>query len=144
MEDCIFCQIIAGVAPASVVYSDEEIMVIMDIQPVNPGHALVIPKAHVAQLSELDRRIGGTMFQTAMRVAQAIRQTSTVCEGINLLLADGEVAGQEIFHVHLHIIPRIPGDGFRIKFGPHYTSKPDRKKLDKMSERIRETLHKES
>lgn len=140
MEDCVFCRIVRGVAPASIVYSDEKVMAIMDIQPVNLGHVLVIPKIHVAQLSELDEETGTHMFKIAMRIAKALRRSDIKCEGINLFLADGEVAFQEIFHVHLHVIPRFRGDGFEIKVGPHYGLKTDRETLDKIAEKIRDVL----
>jgi len=116
-------------------------MALMDVQPVNPGHVLIIPKIHVAQLSELSEETGVRMFKIAMRIAEALRQSGTKCEGINLFLADGEAAGQNIFHVHLHVIPRFRGDGFQIKVGPHYGLKPDRKELDKIAQKIRAILH---
>ncbi|MCK4424917.1 HIT domain-containing protein, partial [Candidatus Bathyarchaeota archaeon] len=69
MKDCVFCRIVKDAAPASVVYTDERVMVIMDVQPVNPGHVLIIPKTHAARLSELDEETGAHMFKIAMRVA---------------------------------------------------------------------------
>ena len=141
MGDCVFCNIIKGSAPASIAYSDEKVMALMDVQPVNPGHVLIIPKIHVAQLSELSEETGVRMFKIAMQIAEALRQSGTKCEGINLFLADGEAAGQNIFHVHLHVIPRFRGDGFQIKVGPHYGLKPDRKELDKIAQKIRAILH---
>jgi len=140
LEDCVFCRIVKGTEPASIVYGDEKVMAFMDIQPVNPGHVLIIPKTHVAQLSELNPELGAYMFKVAMRVADALRQSGVKCEGVNLHLADGEAASQEIFHVHLHVIPRFRGDGFRIKFGPSYGVKPDRKELDEIAERIRASM----
>ena len=136
MEDCTFCRIIKGVAPASIAYSDEKVMAIMDIQPVNPGHVLIIPKIHATQLSELSEETGAHMFKIAMRIAEALRQSGTKCEGINLFLADGEAAFQDIFHVHLHVIPRFRGDGFEIKVGPNYGLKPNTEELDKIAEKI--------
>lgn len=141
MEDCDFCRIIKGSARASIVYSDEKVIAIMDIHPVNLGHILIIPKAHTAQLSELEDRTGGHMFKIAMRVTQALRRSSIRCEGVNLFLADREAAFQDIFHVHLHVIPRFKGDGFKITFGPHYALKPERKELDRIAEKIREAMH---
>lgn len=140
MGDCVFCNIVNGVALASVVYADEKVMAIMDIQPVNPGHVLIIPKVHAAQLSELDKETGAHMFKIAVCIAEALRQSSIKCEGINLFLADGEAAFQEIFHVHLHVIPRFKGDGFEIKVGPYYGIKPDRKELNRIAEKIREAM----
>ncbi len=140
MEDCVFCRIIKGVAPASIVYKDEKVVAIMDIRPVNPGHVLIIPKVHAAQLSELEEETGAHMFKVAMRIVEALRHSNIKCEGVNLFLADGEAAFQDVFHVHLHVIPRFRGDGFEIKVGPHYGLKMDRKELDVIAEKIREAM----
>jgi histidine triad (HIT) family protein len=140
MEDCVFCHIVKGVAPASIVYSDEKVLAFMDIQPVNPGHALVIPKAHVARLSGLDEETGAHLFRIAMRVADGVKRSGVKCEGVNLLLSDGEAAFQEVFHVHLHVIPRFRGDGFGIRFGRQYGLKAERNELDKISIKIREAM----
>ena len=136
MDDCVFCRIINGIEPASIVYSDDEVLAFMDTTPVNPGHLLVIPKAHAAQLSELDPETGGHMFKVAMRIAEASRRSGIKCEGVNLFLADGEAAFQDVFHVHLHVIPRFSGDRFGLKLGPEYGIRPDRKELDEIAGKI--------
>jgi histidine triad (HIT) family protein len=130
MDDCIFCDIVNGDSPASIIFEDQTCVVFMDIQPVNLGHALVIPKVHASSLSELDPDIGGHLFQASQRTAQAIRRSQMRCEGINLFLADGEAAGQDVFHVHLHVIPRYSGDGFGFNFSDQYWQKPSREELD--------------
>jgi diadenosine tetraphosphate (Ap4A) HIT family hydrolase len=107
---CIFCEIIIGRAEASRVHEDEICVAFMDIQPVTPGHVLVVPKVHAASLAELPPRTGGRMFQAAQRIASALAGSGVKCEGVNLFLADGEAAGQDVFHVHLHVIPRFNGD----------------------------------
>jgi len=140
MDDCIFCRIIKGVEPASIVYSDDKVLAFMDITPVNPGHLLVIPKAHAAQLLELDPEIGAHMFKVAMSIVEALRHSGIKCEGVNLFLADGEAAFQDIFHVHLHVIPRFSGDGFGLKLGPEYGIRPDRKELDEIAGKIRTAM----
>jgi histidine triad (HIT) family protein len=140
MENCVFCRIVKGVSSASIVYSHEKAIAFMDIQPVNPGHVLVIPKAHAVHLSELDEDTGAHMFWVAIRVSEALKHTDVKCEGINLHLADGEVAGQEVFHVHLHVIPRFRGDGFSIKFGPDSRFRPERKELDEIASKIRTAM----
>jgi len=139
-SSCIFCDIVRGAAPASIVYSDEQVMAFVDIRPVNPGHLLVIPRTHAACVAELQPELGGQMFQVAMRLAQALRQTSLPCEGVNLFLADGAVAGQEVFHVHLHVLPRFRGDGFGFRFGPDYGALPARGALDGIAAAIRQQL----
>jgi len=140
MKDCVFCSVVKGVAPASIVYADDKVMAFMDLQPVNSGHVLVIPKAHFAGLSELDPETGACMFKIAMHVAEALRHSSIRCEGIDLFLADGEIVFQEIFHVHLHVIPRFRDDGFGLKFGPSYGHKPSRSELDEVAEKIRTAM----
>ena len=142
MDDCILCKIVKGVAPASVVYSDAEVMAFLDIQPVNFGHVLVVPRAHAKELSELDPEVGGQMFKVAMLVAGGLRRSGVKCEGVNLFLADGEVAFQEVFHVHLHVIPRFRGDGFGLRFGSSYGVKPERRELDAVAEQIRRAIRK--
>jgi histidine triad (HIT) family protein len=140
MEDCIFCRIVRGFEPASIVYSDEKVLTFTDIQPVNLGHVLIIPKGHVAQLSELDEETGAQMFRVAMRISASLRRSEVKCEGINLLLADGEAACQGVFHVHLHVIPRFRGDDFGVRFGPHYCLRPDKGELDRIALSIRKGM----
>ncbi|WP_035858960.1 HIT family protein [Cryptosporangium arvum] len=113
-DSCVFCEIVAGTSPASVVHADEDVLAIMDIQPVNPGHLLVIPRRHVVGLADLPEDLGSAVWSTAHRLAGAVRRSGLRCEGINLFLADGEAAFQEVFHVHLHVVPRFTGDTFRL------------------------------
>jgi diadenosine tetraphosphate (Ap4A) HIT family hydrolase len=112
----------------------------MDIQPVNPGHLLVIPNRHARNLADLDEETGALMFRVAQRLAGALRQSGVRCEGVNLFLADGAAAGQEVFHVHLHVIPRYAGDGFGLRFSPAYFERPERPELDRLAEQIRLSL----
>ena len=115
MSDCVFCDIVAGTEPASVVYRDGVALAIMTIGPVNPGHVLALPIRHAADLAHLDEETGAHLFTVAMRIAHVIRRSGVRCEGINLFLADGEAAFQEVFNVHLHIFPRFVGDAFRLE-----------------------------
>lgn len=137
---CIFCQIIAGNAPASFVYQDDLCVAFMDIRPINPGHLLVIPLVHGASLAELEPATGGHMFGVAQQLAAALRQTDLKCEGINFFLADGAAAGQEVFHVHLHVVPRFTGDGFGLKIDPSYWRWPSRGQLDQIAADVRRGL----
>ena len=137
VSDCIFCGIIQGRAAASMVYEDDSAMAFMDIRPVNPGHVLVVPKRHAAFLSELDEATTAHLFVIAKRIAAAVRRSSLRSEGINLFLADGVAAFQEVFHAHVHVIPRYHGDGFGLRFGPNYSRLPSRKDLDDAAARIR-------
>jgi len=130
MDACVFCEIIAGHLPASVVYRDDSCIAFMDIKPVNAGHLLVVPIAHAPSLSDVDPAIGGALFTVAQRLSVAVRKSGLKAEGVNLLLADGEAAGQEVFHVHLHVLPRFSGDGFGHRFPPSYGLEPGRDELD--------------
>lgn len=140
MSDCIFCDILSGKLLSSVVYQDERCTALMDIQPINPGHVLVIPNSHAACLADLEEGVGSDLFRVAQRVAAALRSSGLRCEGVNLFLADGEAAGQEVFHVHLHVFPRHKGDGFGFKFPSGYSNKPDRRELDAIALQIKDAL----
>jgi histidine triad (HIT) family protein len=136
-RDCIFCEILAGESEVSLVYRDDLCAAFMDIQPVNPGHLLVIPNRHAAYLADLREEEGAQIFRVARRLAAALRQSGVKCEGVNFFLADGEAAMQEVFHVHLHVFPRYDGDEFGLKFAPAYFQKPERKELNEIAAKIR-------
>ncbi|MFL6228630.1 MAG: HIT family protein [Pyrinomonadaceae bacterium] len=138
--DCIFCQILTGKSEASLVYRDEVCAAFLDIQPVNPGHLLVVPQRHAAFLADLNEEEGAQMFRVARRLAAALRQSGVRCEGVNFFLADGEAAMQEVFHVHLHVFPRHAGDGFGLQFPPSYFQKPERKELNEVAAKIKKAL----
>ncbi len=138
MDQCIFCEIVNDRAPASLVYRDGVCIAFMDIHPVNPGHLLVIPINHATHLAELDPRTGGRLFEVAQQLAASLRRSGVQCEGVNFFLADGEAAGQDVFHVHLHVIPRFTGDGFGFNFADSYWELPERQELDKIAEAIRD------
>ena len=140
MSTCVFCDILAGKPPSSIIFKDDLCCAFMDIQPVNPGHVLVVPAGHASCLAELDEESGAHMFRVAQRIAKAIRNSGVKCEGINLFLADGEAAGQDVFHVHLHVFPRYAGDGFGFRFGPEYGNRPGRAELDGIAGKIRRAL----
>ena len=140
LPSCVFCDIVHGTAQSSTVYADDTVVAFMDIQPVNEGHLLVVPRAHAPQLSDLDEETGAQLLRVAMRLSDAIRRSGVRCEGVNLFLADGEAAGQEVFHVHLHLIPRFQGDGFGFRFGPDYGVLPGRARLEQVAAGIRHAL----
>ena len=140
MSVCIFCDILAGHAPANFVYRDNLCAAFMDIHPVNPGHVLVVPLAHAAQLSELDRESIGSILVVAQRVDIALRSSVIKCEGVNLFLADGRAAGQDVMHVHLHVIPRYPGDGHHLRFSPTYFKLPASAELEANAKLIRKQM----
>ncbi|MDY7107367.1 MAG: HIT domain-containing protein [Planctomycetota bacterium] len=143
MSECLFCSIVAGREKASVVYQDNHVTAFMDIQPINRGHVLVVPNSHAAYLDGLDETDGARMFQTAQQITRALRRSSLPCEGVNLFLADGAAAGQEVFHVHLHVVPRIAGDGHVWRMADHYYHLPGRADLDLAAKAIRNGLLRE-
>src|SRR5438552_14500159 len=114
MNDCIFCDIVGGNSPVSAFYEDDVVLGLMTIGPVTPGHAMVIPRKHFPYLSDMDEQTGNHLFTITQRTAAAIRASGVKCEGVNLFLADGEAAFQEVFHLHMHVFPRYGGDGFKI------------------------------
>jgi histidine triad (HIT) family protein len=122
---CLFCKIVNAEIPAKVIFEDESTLAFLDIKPINPGHILVIPKEHSESINDTSPENIEKMMRTGKKVAEALKQTAHLrCEGINLFLADGKAAGQEVFHLHLHIIPRYPGDGFGLNFPAHYDKIP--------------------
>lgn len=140
VSGCIFCDIVDGRWPASVVHSDDTCMAFMDVQPVNPGHMLVIPKNHLPLLKDMREETGAHLFRVAQRLAEALRKCGLKCEGVNLFLADGEAAMQEVFHVHLHVFPRYKGDGFGLKFSEAYFTKPSRTEIESAARFIKAVL----
>jgi histidine triad (HIT) family protein len=135
MQDCIFCQIIAGESPASVFYEDNVVLGLMTIGPVTTGHGLIIPKKHAAYLADMDEETGRHLWTITRRTAAAIRESGVKCEGINLFLADGEAAFQEVFHVHMHVFPRYEGDPFGLV--ADWDVKPARDELDRVARQIK-------
>lgn len=131
--DCVFCQIVAREADASVVFEDAHVLGFLDTQPATLGHVLIIPKTHSVGLADLDERSGAAMLAAARIVARALRTSSVPCDGVNLFFADGEAAFQEVFHSHLHVIPRRRGDGFRVDAA---WTRPSRRELDEIAARI--------
>jgi histidine triad (HIT) family protein len=134
---CVFCEIVAGRAESSLAYEDEHVIAFMDIRPLTPGHLLVVPRSHADYLEELDEDLGAHLFRAGHRLARALRRSGLPCAGVNLFLADGEAAFQEVFHVHLHVLPRTPGDGFRIKAA---WSRPGRGELDAAAAQVHQAM----
>ncbi len=113
---CVFCQIIAGELPASVIHRDEICWAFLDIRPVSRGHALVIPIQHAVQLAELDADTRTHLWQIGQRIAAAHRASAIPSRGHNFVLNDGKAANQTVPHAHLHVIPRAGGDFLRTLF----------------------------
>ena len=135
-----FSEIIDGKCEASFVYRDDLVSAFLDIEPINPGHVLVVPNKSVSSLSDLDDETSARLFNVAKRIADAIRKSDIRCDGINLFLADGEAAGQEVFHVHLHVVPRVRKDGFQLKFPDTGHFQTNRSELDRVAKIIESSL----
>lgn len=108
-DNCIFCKIIDGQIPSTTVYEDAEFKAIMDISPANKGHVIVLVKEHVENIFELNDELAAKVFPVVSKVASAVKKTLK-CDGINVLQNNGTAAGQTVFHLHVHIIPRYDGD----------------------------------
>ncbi|GIH65348.1 MULTISPECIES: HIT family protein [Microbispora] len=134
---CVFCAILRGEAEASIPYEDDRVMVIMDIGAVTPGHLLVIPRVHAVGLEDLDEETSTHVWRIGHRMGRALRRSGLRCEGVNVFLADGKAAFQEVFHFHLHVFPRFKGDAFRIEadWGTR-----ERSLLDREAEAVRSGL----
>ena len=112
MKDCIFCKIVKKQIPADIIYEDNNTLAFLDINPVNIGHTLVIPKEHYKTITDTPDAILANMMKTAKRVAKALKKGLNV-DGFNIHCNNGKVAGQVVFHVHLHIIPRLSKDNLK-------------------------------
>lgn len=134
---CPFCAIIAGTAEASLVAADEHVVAFLTIRPATAGHLLVLPRAHVSSLADLEPELGARVFAQAQRLAAALRRSGLPCEGVNLILADGAAAFQTVFHMHFHVIPRVAGDGLRLDGDWRF---PDRAELERVAASIRRGL----
>ena len=131
---CIFCQIIRKEAPASIVYEDEQVLAFMNNRPVNTGHTLVVPKKHYADIYEIPEEEAANLFKITKRIAQAVKEATNI-EAIRIVQNNGEDAGQVVFHLHVHVIPLKPRNGF-----PHQNSVRAMEQLMKDAEEIRQRL----
>jgi histidine triad (HIT) family protein len=140
MDDCIFCDIAGGREAASVVYRDDRVTAFLDRAPVAPGHLMVIPNEHFALLGDIPEDLNLHLYAVATRLAAALRASGLPCDGINLLLADGEAAFQEVSHTHMHVVPRVEGDGFTIEATAWSGREPNREALEAHAAAIRAAL----
>jgi histidine triad (HIT) family protein len=140
VSGCIFCVILAGQGRGSFVYRDDLCSAIVDIHQPTTGKLLVIPNQHATFLADLPPETGARMFQVAQQLAAALRRSGIRCDGTNLLLSDGSAAGQDVFHVHLHVLPRFAGDGIKLRFGQGHDIYPERAELERIAEQIKQAL----
>src|SRR2546428_4203109 len=142
--DCIFCKIVRREMPASVVREDDSTLAFLDIRPMNPGHVLVIPKTHAVYVEDLPPGGAGPVLEAPQEVSRALRPSGIRCEAVSFYLANGSEAGQEVRHVHLHLIPRWKGDGSGLRVRPGYGRIADRKELDDLAGKIRAAMGRRS
>lgn len=135
-ETCIFCKIVQKQAPASIVYEDQAVMVFLDIRPLNLGHTLVIPKAHYVDIFDIPEEVLSQIHKVSKQIAFAVKK-ATGADGISIIQQNGKAAGQDIFHIHVHVVPRFEGQKL-----PHFSElkEVDRAKLDAMAEKIKQCL----
>lgn len=117
MDGCIFCKIASGEIPSNTIFEDDNFRVILDLGPATKGHALVLPKAHYADLFEIPEETLAGAVNTGKKVAAMMKKTLK-CDGLNLVQNNGEAAGQTVMHFHLHVIPRYNNDGQHILWKP--------------------------
>lgn len=116
-DNCIFCKIANGEIPAATIFEDEDFRVILDLGPASKGHALVLPKEHYANLYELEDEVAARVMVVAKKVITEMTRV-LACDGYNLVQNNGVVAGQTVFHFHLHLIPRYENDNVGIGWTP--------------------------
>ena len=116
-DNCIFCKIANGEIPSATLYEDEMVRVILDISPASKGHALILPKEHYANLYEIDEDCAKHVIVTAKKLAQKMKEELKL-EGLNVVQNNGEIAGQTVFHYHMHLIPRYQGDQVNVGWKP--------------------------
>ncbi|HEM3701814.1 TPA: HIT family protein [Streptococcus suis] len=122
MSDCIFCKIVAGEIPASKVYEDDHVLAFLDITQVTKGHTLVIPKKHYRNVLDMDAETAGQVFSVVPALARQLKE-KLAASGLNIVNNNEEVAGQTVFHTHIHLLPRFDkNDGLDIQFT---TNEPD-------------------
>jgi histidine triad (HIT) family protein len=135
-EACIFCKIVRGEAPASIVYEDEAVMVFLDKRPLNLGHTLVIPKAHYVDIFDIPETLLHKVHKVAKQVSPVIKK-ATNADGISIIQQNGKAAGQDIFHLHVHVVPRFDGQKL-----PRFSDlkEVERAKLDAIAQKIKHQL----
>jgi histidine triad (HIT) family protein len=135
-ESCVFCKIVRRQSPASIVYEDETVMAFLDIRPLNMGHTLVITKAHYVDIFDTPEEQIRQVHRVTKQVALAVKK-ATKADGISIIQQNGKAAGQDIFHLHVHVVPRFEGQ----KLAAFNELKVvDRAKLDGMAEEIKQLL----
>jgi histidine triad (HIT) family protein len=135
-EHCVFCEILRGNEPASFTYQDDTVVAFMDVQPITHGHMLVVPREHAVLMADLNETVAMRSFRVARQLA-SIARAKLGATGVNLFVADGETAFQDVPHFHVHVIPRYANDGFGLTFPDAYSHPPGRAQLETIASAIR-------
>ncbi|MEM2974047.1 MAG: HIT family protein [Candidatus Micrarchaeia archaeon] len=138
MVECVFCKIIEGQIPSSVVFSDEHIMAFLDINPANKGHTLIMPKRHYNTFNDIPVKELSHLFEVVQRVSKAVEK-GLAAEGYNILINNKKAAGQLVEHVHIHVIPRHKGDDMAVRLGWSY-KKYEGNEIKEVADKIRKNL----
>jgi histidine triad (HIT) family protein len=138
IQDCLFCKIISGEIPSNKIYEDKAVFAFLDIYPASEGHTLVAPKKHLSAFTDMTSEDVASLFEAARKITTAVEKAFSA-EGSNIGINNGKVAGQEVPHVHIHIIPRKKGDGGRGIKSIVWTE-PDTTNLEEIAEKIRREL----
>ena len=135
-DTCVFCRIAQKQVPASLIYEDEKALAFLDVRPLSEGHTLIIPKAHYETVFDIPQELITYLHGITKRVALAVKK-ATEADGISIIQQNGEAAGQEVFHLHVHIIPRYEGQKL-----PSFSDvkETDREKLSQTAAKIRKYL----
>ncbi len=133
-DNCIFCKIISGEIPSQTIYEDEKFKIILDVAPATRGHALILPKSHYANLYELPEETASDVIKLAKKMMMTMTDKLN-CDGFNIIQNNGEVAGQTVFHFHMHLIPRYKNDGEILKY---IAGSPSKEQLEKIRKTIAE------
>ena len=131
--DCLFCAMVEGKIPYSKVYEDDDFLAILDIRPVSFGHILLIPKSHHTNVTDIPEDLAKKVYPVVQKLSVALIK-SLNCDGVNLVQNNGEAAGQEIFHGHLHLIPRYKDDG--IRFGVKHRKYESNEQMVEFADKI--------
>jgi len=130
LSECVFCRIVRGELPSWKVYEDEEVMAFLDINPATPGHTLVIPKKHYRNILDAPDEVVAKVFKVAKKISEAV-VNGLGAKGVNVITNAEEVAGQVVFHFHVHVVPRYSPDELRFEYTPKKYSEEEAEEIVK-------------
>lgn len=140
MSDCIFCKIVNNEIPSRKVYEDDVVVAFLDLTQVTPGHTLVVPKKHIQDIFEYDEALAQAVFSRIPKIAKAIKDSNPDIKGMNVMMNNGPLAYQSVFHSHIHLLPRYTEeDTFSIQFGDN-SEKHSPEELDQIALSIKNEL----